>query len=60
MSPRPNGNHQGAAEKERRALIRKWESTPSPNPEFKGATPKQVAQKLLRPFQPRRGGSRPR
>ena len=36
MSPTPNGNHQGAAEKERRSLIRKWENTPSPNPEFRG------------------------
>lgn len=35
------------AEKDRRDLIRKWENTPSPNPEFKGVTPKQVAQKLL-------------
>ena len=47
MSPTPNGNRQGVAERERRALIRKWENTPSPNPEFKGATPKQVARKLL-------------
>lgn len=36
-----------ANEKERRALIRKWENTPSPNPEFKGITPKQAARKLL-------------
>ena len=48
MSPTPNGNHQGAAEKERRALIHKWENKPSPNPEFKGITPKEVARKLLR------------
>ena len=42
-----NGGRQGA-ERERRALIRKWENTRSPNPEFKGVTPKQVARKLLR------------
>ena len=35
-----------SAERERRDLIRKWENTHSPNPEFKGATPKQVARKL--------------
>lgn len=42
-----NEPRQGVAEKERRDLIRKWENTPSPNPEFKGVTPKQVARKLL-------------
>ena len=44
----PKRKRQSVAEKERRALIRKWENTPSPNPEFRGITPKQVAQKLLR------------
>ena len=44
----PKRNRQSVAEKERRALIRKWENTPSPNPEFKGVTPKQAARKLLK------------
>ncbi len=44
-------------EEDRRDLIRKWENTPSPNPEFKGVTPKEAAQRLLRP---RREDSRPR
>ncbi|MDE0072787.1 MAG: hypothetical protein OXR82_10915 [Gammaproteobacteria bacterium] len=53
MTDQPGGRQRGnldkpRAEKERRALIRKWENTPSPNPEFEGVTPKQVAQKLLR------------
>ena len=30
----------------RRALIRKWENKPSPNPDFKGATPKDVVRML--------------
>lgn len=38
----------GVGEQERRALIRKWENTPSPNPEFKGITPKDAAKALLR------------
>ena len=42
-------------EKERRALIRKWENQPSLNPEFKGVTPRQAARKLLRT-----GRARPR
>ncbi len=36
------------ANKNRRRLIRKWENTPSPNPELKGVTPRQAARKLLR------------
>ena len=30
----------------RKALIRKWENKPSPNPDFKGATPKDVVRML--------------
>ena len=36
------------ADKNGRRLIRKWENTPSPNPELKGVTPKLAARKLLR------------
>lgn len=43
-----SGNRNQSTERERRAFIRKWENTPSPTPEFKGITPKQVAPKLLR------------
>lgn len=43
-----NGRRENV-ERERRALIRKWENTSSPNPEFKRATPKMVARKLLQP-----------
>lgn len=31
---------QGVAEKDRHALIRKWENAPSPSPEFKDVTPR--------------------
>lgn len=46
------------AEKERRSLIAHWESQPSPNPDFKGATPKEVAKALLRrkPSKPESSG----
>ena len=36
------------AEKERQALIRHWEGLPSPNPDFNGKTPKDVARALVR------------
>lgn len=50
MAERAAGEQRGsvgkmAVEKKRRALIRKWENTPSPNPEFEGVTPKQMARK---------------
>ena len=49
MTARAGGKQCGkTSEKDRRALIRKWENTPSPNPEFEGVTPRQVARKLLR------------
>ena len=40
-------------EKERRGLIRHWENQRSPNPDFKGATPKDVARALLRQKPPK-------
>ena len=36
-------------EAERLAMIRKWESTPSPNREYRGATPGDAARALMRP-----------
>ena len=36
------------AEKDRQALVEKWESTPSPNPRFRGMTPREVARALVR------------
>ena len=38
----------GKKDEERKALIREWENKPSPNPEFKDVTARQMARKLLR------------
>ena len=38
------------SEKERAKLIERWENKPSENPEFKGATPREVAMALLKPL----------
>lgn len=34
-------------EGKRKAAVKKWENTPSPNPRYKGATPAQVGHALL-------------
>jgi len=47
MAERIDGKRGKTVAEERRELMRKWENTPSPNPEFKGITPRQVARKLL-------------
>lgn len=39
---------QEQVEKDRKALIRHWEGQPSPNPDFRGKTPRDVARALLR------------
>ena len=35
-------------EKARKALVETWENTPSPNPRFKGLTPREVVRALVR------------
>ena len=40
---------QKLTDEQRKALIQKWASTPSPNPRYGGATPTDVARALLRP-----------
>ena len=39
-------------EEERLVLLRKLDSTPSPNPRYKGMTPGQAARALMRPRKP--------
>ena len=35
-------------ENAKRALTEKWENTPSPNPRFRGLTPREVARALVK------------
>lgn len=37
------------AERERLTLIEKWENTPAANPLFRGMTPCEIVQVLLKP-----------
>ena len=42
---------------ERLPKLREWDKTPSPNPRYKGMTPRQAARPMMRPrkpFTPRR------
>ncbi len=36
-------------EEERKALVREWSNTPSPNPRYQGLTPAEVAKALRKP-----------
>ena len=38
---------QKPTEQQRKAAVRKWSNTPSPNPRYMGATPGDVARALL-------------
>ncbi len=39
-------------EEERKALLRKWDNTPSPNPRYQGLTPGDAARAMTRPRKP--------
>ena len=38
---------QKPTEQQRKAAVREWSNTPSPNPRYRGATPGDVARALL-------------